>query len=298
MTNEELVGEVQARRDVNDNLMELYRQNKGYIYRRILNYENLIELDDLWQESFIALCEAVNAYKPEYGAFITWFSHCLTYHLNGCIQSPGASIPKNLRIDLIRYQRYRESYRATYGDYPPDSVVMYALGINSSALKRIQKAETGSSVVSLETPIGDDTTIGDTLQADDFTDTVDDNLDNELDRLRLNDMISELTDNQRQIIDMYFFQGLTTRQISDEMNTTPAQALSIKARALKTLKGVIKDKPYYKYYFDKYRGAYQGTLTKYRHTFTSVPEFLAIQSIQRSENHDNIRTQAEVNNDL
>lgn len=64
MSNEELVNRIQAGIDTAANMAELWQQNKGFIVRMARRYSQLAEVDDLIQEGYIGLCNAVDGYRP------------------------------------------------------------------------------------------------------------------------------------------------------------------------------------------------------------------------------------------
>ena len=277
MNNEELVTRAQGGQNVNECLMSLYEQNKGFIYNFIQRYAGYMELEDLWQEAFIALCDAVSSYKPDSGAFITWLGKILKYHINRVIGDNGASIPNNLRLELIQYRRFREYYYSTFGRYPSDAIVRRSLEITPAQLKRIKAAEASTSCVSIYEPIGDELTIADTLQ-DDSISPIDEMIDSEIDSQVLRDRIAELEQTQRDIIDMYFFKGLTNKQISEMLDTTESRARDIRIRALRKLKDRLTEL----HLFEErtYSGIYRGTYNRYKYTQTSVPESIALKMLE------------------
>lgn len=67
MTNEQLVIRVKAGEDTAGNMLKLWQQNKGFIAKMAKKYQGYAEMDDLMQEGYIALCEAVRQYDPEQG---------------------------------------------------------------------------------------------------------------------------------------------------------------------------------------------------------------------------------------
>lgn len=280
MNNEEIVAHIQDGENVNDNLMELYGQNKGFIYKCIQRYTGYMELEDLWQEAFIALCEAVSSYEPKCGTFINWLSNTLKYHLYAVTDNTGASMPEHIRFELITYKRFVDYYRAHYGDYPSDSMIMSCLKINHAELNKLKKAEAGTSCISIYEPIGDELTIADTLRADYDTDSIDDAIDSEIDSQIIRDTLSELEDIQRAIIDMYFYEGLTTRQISEALNTSESHTRDIKKRALRQLRDRFKEL----HLFEEraYSKVYRGTYQRYKYTQTSTPEAIALKMLEHT----------------
>ena len=67
MTNEQLVIRVKAGEDTAGNMLKLWQQNKGFIAKMAKKYQGYAEMDDMMQEGYIALCEAVRQYDPEQG---------------------------------------------------------------------------------------------------------------------------------------------------------------------------------------------------------------------------------------
>lgn len=59
MTNEELVEQVQAGIDTAHNMEQLYLQNRNFIYQVAKKYSSKAEMDDLLQEGYLGLYEAV-----------------------------------------------------------------------------------------------------------------------------------------------------------------------------------------------------------------------------------------------
>ena len=51
MTNEELVALIQAGVDVQENMGQLYQQNRNFIVKIVLPYSKSCEMDDLMQEA-------------------------------------------------------------------------------------------------------------------------------------------------------------------------------------------------------------------------------------------------------
>lgn len=74
--NETLVKRIQQGENVNDNMMQLYNQNIGLLYRalkRYNGYDNIIDKDDLMQEAYIYLYEAVSRYEANKGVRFTTY---------------------------------------------------------------------------------------------------------------------------------------------------------------------------------------------------------------------------------
>ena len=59
MTNEELVRLIQEGVDIQENMGILYKQNEGFIRTTCNPFSERAELDDLMQEAYFALVDAV-----------------------------------------------------------------------------------------------------------------------------------------------------------------------------------------------------------------------------------------------
>ena len=65
LTNEQLVTRIREGGDgVCYALEQLWNQNQGLIQIYVKKYQGMAECDDLTQEAYIALCDAVDNYKP------------------------------------------------------------------------------------------------------------------------------------------------------------------------------------------------------------------------------------------
>ncbi|RHR19101.1 hypothetical protein DWX49_03855 [Blautia sp. AF19-34] len=62
MRNEQLVLRIQAGEDVAENMLQLWKQNKGLIYKMAKGYGKPAEEEDLAQEGYFGLCAAVERY--------------------------------------------------------------------------------------------------------------------------------------------------------------------------------------------------------------------------------------------
>jgi RNA polymerase sporulation-specific sigma factor len=83
LSNEELAARIKAGDNARDYMALLWERNKRLIYKKASVYENVIsqhafvDFDDLLQCGFLAMVEAVRAYRPEKGfKFITYINLC------------------------------------------------------------------------------------------------------------------------------------------------------------------------------------------------------------------------------
>lgn len=139
MTNEELVKRIRGGSLVSDNMQLLYEKNLPLIKQCIKLYAAYEPIEDLLQESYFGLYEAVQHYETsENVLFMTYAPYWIRQAVIRYIEKCGSTvkIPGNARQKIAKYKKAVEKYM--------------------------------QSVVSLDTPLtgNEDMAITDALQAD------------------------------------------------------------------------------------------------------------------------------------
>ena len=104
MDNEQLVARIQAGEDEAENMMRLWQQNRGFIAKIARQYAGRAEMEDLEQEGYIGLCEAVRHYDPDKGVpFINYAAFWIRQAMRRYADVCGAAVrlPSNV-VDWIR----------------------------------------------------------------------------------------------------------------------------------------------------------------------------------------------------
>ena len=82
MTNEELAIRIKAGIDTADNMLQLWQQTRRFIRRIASRYVGAAELEDLEQEGYLALYDAVDGYRPDLGCkFLTYAEYWIKQRL-------------------------------------------------------------------------------------------------------------------------------------------------------------------------------------------------------------------------
>lgn len=88
MSNEELVIRIKAGVDVADNMLQLWEQTKSFIHMAARQYQGYAELEDLEQEGYIALYDAVDGYSQEAGCkFLSYASFWIKQRMKRYIEN-------------------------------------------------------------------------------------------------------------------------------------------------------------------------------------------------------------------
>lgn len=118
MTNEELVIRIKSGINPAEHMKQLWEQNRGMIGKIAMKYQGYGEIEDLKQQGFIGLCNAVEGYEPDQGIPFGnyawyWIRHSMGRYLEEC--GSIIRIPSHARGQIKEYRRMEASFERTYG---------------------------------------------------------------------------------------------------------------------------------------------------------------------------------------
>ena len=281
MDNEQLVARIQADEDVAKNMIELYNQNRGFIAKMAKRYQGFAEMEDLLQERYIGLSEAVRHYDADknssfihYAAF--WIRQSMSRYVDNC--GSVVRIPVQARGEIREYNRVVREYRKYYGEWPSDCALCRLLGVTREKLQEIRKSVQIGQMRSLSEVLGGD--------GEEFTleDTIASDQDLEGDAIREADAaamkrelwiaVDRLPGNLPEVIKKRFLDGRTLKEISQEWGVTYSKVHDIQNKALRTLRqpGISRK---YRRYYEEYISAeccYHVGVESFQRTWTSEVE--------------------------
>lgn len=154
MSNEELVREIQSGHNEKENIETLLQQNNGMIYKTCRKYANNdygIDMDDLLQESALAIYEAISKYDASKGAsFITYYIYWIELYLRRYVYKSDIIYTKSQKEYVLRYKRFCEAYYKEFGTCPDDMESASYLQVSPRKIQKIKEACIQSSVLSLD----------------------------------------------------------------------------------------------------------------------------------------------------
>lgn len=287
LTNEELVLRIQRGEDVNDNLQLLYDRNTGIIGRLVKPYRIYSEKEDLMQEAFFGLREAVLHYDPDTGSkFITyaeyWIRQQVSRYCKSCCQSKR--IPEYYLQRIRSYQSFIKTYRNEHQEYPATEQISEALCISREKVEELQRIIVEADALSLEEAVpGTDLMVKDTIP--DNTD-IEEQAAAAADREALWKIVDSLDYQKRTVIRMHFQDDHSLTQISKCLRMSTTRVSQIKKDAIQILR---KKKAIRKLATDfGYSGAYKGSLQSFRNTGMSSVERIALHNVSIEEQRQKI----------
>ena len=255
-TNEQLVALIRAGEDTAGNMLKLWEQNKGFIAKMARKYSGYADMDDLMQEGYLALNEAVEHYTDKGASFLTYAAFWVRQGLRRYIErNSTVRLPSGLYDDVIKYKRIRREYLTEYGAEPTEREIRALLGVSGKEFERIEENAKRGEIRSLSETIGeeeDSYTLGDTLRSgEDLEAAAVRKRDHELMSAELWAQVERLPEKQILIIRKTFRDNCSSETIGRELGCSYQYINRMKLSALRRLArpGINKG---YKVYFEQY----------------------------------------------
>ena len=292
MSNEEIVKRIRNGYSVSDNMQLLYEKNLPLIKKCVKPYAGYEPMEDLLQESYFGLYEAVQHYETSenvlfmsYAPF--WIRQAVIRYIEKC--GSTVRIPGNTRQKIAKYKKVVEKLAWDRGEVPTDSEVAACMGISVKQVQDIKIYR--QSVVSLDTPLigNENMTLADALRADlSIEDEAIDKIYAEHSKNKLWGIVERYTsDKENHIIREYFINGKSMPKIAKEQGLSLGRIRQIKEKGLRRLcMGKARRELSEKFDIAE-AGAYRGGLNAYReHDFTSIVEYMAIKQQDAQEEYE------------
>lgn len=289
MTNEELAARIQSGIDEAENMLQLWQQNKGLIHSIARKYAAYEDIEDLEQQGYLGLCDAVQGYRPEEGAAFStyaliWIRQSIQRYIDDC--STAVRIPVHRRQEIVKYWRVCSSFEKSYGRKPTDWEISRLLGVSRETVDRIKEAAEMGSTASLDTPIGEDgeDTISD-LQpgAADVEGSVLDAVQKEQLKAVIWPLVDTLPGNQPAIIRMRYQEGLTLRECGERLGLALQGIRTHENNALRSMRHGSRAKQL-RPFLDDYiysRATQSNGAGTFNRTWTSSTERVALKLVER-----------------
>jgi RNA polymerase sigma factor (sigma-70 family) len=291
-SNEQLVEQIKQTNNV-DALGLLYTRNLQYIKKVIKPISNASgeDIEDLLQESYFSLRDAVEHYEPSGGAqFLTYATYWIKRGaFEYCRKCSLLYVPAEVNSKVRRYKKTVSNYERDFGDFPKNGNMAKMLNINVDYLDKIKTLASG--IGSLDAPLSQEDTdsycVGDMI-ADD-TCVEDSAIDAYMDEQKRTELwkIVERTVNEREnaVIRAYFINGDSLAHIGKKIDISAQRVEQIKMSALNRLRRG-KARKEREQRFDELGGRYfHNGLCTFKRTFESNVQRLALERISAEERY-------------
>ncbi len=286
LTNEELVAEIQAGINVQDNMAALYQQNRPLMIDIAYPFTGFGEMDDLLQEAYFGLERAVRGFNPTLGfKFMTYAESGIRQSMRQYCQKNGRlnRVPPALLERISKYQEYRSNILAATGEEPDDASYMALLGISVEKLKELRKYMEPNVPISFESPIPgtDDLCIADTIPDEfDLEGSVVEAIAKQQAKTAIWDAVDELPARYHEIIEGEFRRGEPLHVAADRLNISVERVRKLRCRAQRLLRDNWKIIEAAKVYDYGSSQLYHWGISRFAQTHTSSVEYIAMKHLE------------------
>ena len=282
MTNEQIVSEIRNGYSVTDYMQLLYESNLPLIKIFIKPYAAYEPMEDLLQESYFGLWEAVQHYETsENVRFMTYAEYWVKQSVQRYLEKCGSTvrIPSHTRQRIGRYKKTVQELEQELGRVPTDNEIADKMRISVGLLPELRIQMQG--IASLDTPLADDNslTLSDTIQADfSLEDETIGKMCAEHSKSQLWGIVERFTSNrENSIIKEIFINNRTMAAVARELGITIDRIRQIKEKGLRRLRiGRAKRELLEKFDIVE-SGIYRNSMNKFNEQgFTSTVEYITL----------------------
>jgi RNA polymerase primary sigma factor len=289
MTNEELVNQIQKGINPGDNMEQLYRQNKGYIFKIARRYTYVDDIEDLMQEAYFGLYEAVQRYEDTAGVlFMSYASFWIKQAITRYLEDNGRTvrITNAMYNKIMRYKRLVSAYEMELGRKPTNGELRMHLGVSQKVLEGIEKAHHefySMGSLDIVIPGVDDNMQLSEIIADPDTDVENSVIDEMIEESKRTELWQIVKDNvtpeQNTVITARYRKSMTLDATGQVIGKSREMVRNLEAQALRKLRLARIRRLLEEKFEINYARAYNGSLTSFRNRWTSIVEDIAIRNI-------------------
>lgn len=280
MDNEQLVARIQGGDNEAENMLQLWQQNTGFITMLARRYSAGAEMEDLEQEGYIALCEAVRHYDSDRGmSFISYASFWMKRRMRICVDhNQTVRLSINAGDEVRQYQKIFRQYQQEYGCDPSDRELCGFLCVNGEELDKIKKAAQMGQIRSLDEPVqgvDGDISIGDTVPSgEDMEEDMIRKLDKEKMKRTLWVAVDQLPGDLPAAVRLRYEDGLTLEKTGKRLGVNREKARQLESKAMRILRQPHRCRAFRAYYEEYLSAApiHHVGVSRFKTTWTSEVE--------------------------
>jgi len=226
-----------------EEVIHRYMHLVKYVAGRIsVNLPPNVELNDLSNDGVVGLIDAIEKYDDDRG--VKFETYAITRIHGAIIDALRALdwVPRAIRQKAREIERTQHSLEVDLGRMATDDEVATKMGMQKREFETLQQKVRGTSLLSLEEHLpndrGSDIPLLDTLKGDDG----DLGLDVEQREVResLFAAVKSLSRQERTVIELYYFEGQTLKEIKSVLEVSESRVSQIHAQAVIHLRQKLK----------------------------------------------------------
>ena len=282
MNNEEMA--IQIQKGNGDLIEQLYLKNLNYIRKIVKRYSNENNYEDLMQESYFGIVEAIKNWNPDVGfKFLTYATSYIKAVIFNYIRKNDCDIyiPSSMQEKEWTYNSFVYAFNLEHGRDPTTEETTSYMGLSVSQLEEVRRAVSISRKsrsiydrVIEQAEDSEDLRIIDAIMDPDnpIDDFVDEEERKELSHTLWN-IVNSLPERESDIIKYRYKKGKSLKEYGIDSGISGERARQIEQRALRRIRTEYRKE--LQPYIDDYiysQGLKQTGLNTFRNTFESSVE--------------------------
>ena len=286
MSNEELVLKIKKGDSVQSHLQLLYDKNILLIKNFIAPYTKFELEEDLLQEAFFGLYNAVAGYDSSHNVkFMTYARYWILEAVRRYILKYGSvlTLPARVNERLVNYNKIVSNHLLTYGYKPSVQEIAKQMNLSLQEVFNIEKTNIGVSSLADHIDDNGELSFVDIIRSnDDLENEVIDKLQHEQMKNEMWPLIKLYTDEiEYKVLREIFVNNQSLKYIAEKYNLSYHKVRDIKAKALSRLRtGKAKKLLMEQYEVIESSYLYRGGLSRFNHYCDSNVEHLAVKNIE------------------
>lgn len=281
-TNEQLIIQIKAGIDIAGNMLKLWNNMECQVNAMAKKLKGYAELEDLKQEGFISLYDAISHYDESKGIkFSTYATYWIKMKMNRyiCECTRGIKIHEKTEYARRRYKKCISEYEKEYGKSPKRGEICHILNIDIETLDKIEKIENLAKIssvdIGLKTENGHEIGIIDIIPGEENESTIIKQIDDNMLKIKLWEVVENLPDHERDLITFRYREELSSKELVQKMNICEKDISGIHIKAIKRL----RKSNHIRQYYDDYVAAcayHHIGVAAYNTTWESITERVAL----------------------
>lgn len=214
---------------------------KHYALRYYHTVQSFLEINDLISAGIKGLLEGLDKYNPSLGVPLGSF---IDFRIRGAILDEIRSVDVFSKEFRKKIEDVKRAYKnlKTLGVDPTDEEIASSLNISEKQLQQIYQSITASDIVSLDSAIlaqnGDKLNI---LEVISDSRNILEEVEIKQLHEKLSQAIEKLSDNERVVITLYYYEELNMKEIAHIMGLSLSRVSQIHGKALLKLKDFLEE---------------------------------------------------------
>lgn len=294
VSNEQLITRIREGGDgVCYALEQLWNQNQGLIQIYVKKYQGLAERDDLTQEAYIALCDAVDNYKPEESTFSTYLGFWLSSRLlKYCKNNTGPlRIPEWRHSTLYHFRKTESEFEQKFHRKPTRAELRRLLGVTEEELNQLILLDIATTPASLSSPIrsdeGEEITLEGTIaDPSNMEECVIDQEYQKQMKKAIREELQKIPKDQADSIQLVYLEGFTMEKAGELLDVPRHRVQASIRKGFRTLRGTParRLRPFISEVAET--TAYKGSLQRFRDTGFSSTEKAAFKDLRKEQEEE------------